>query len=243
MFIQRAVSAHLVERFIFNFCIRPEVLASYIPVSFLYPQVLYGWSVVSFCLLKLEHVMLTPLPSSLGLTTVSCAYRCGVIDDSQLEATPSVYIPARYTDRALLSTLGPLIFASPLYYVRVSLQQKGSATKILVRHLDGRLLFSALVRRAMQPTIINSQVFASLDAFASFIMHGTSSYTPTLHKKSLARVDLAKDDTVYEVLSASVEYNGLERQWPLGELILDSAVRATGGCYKWTYCGCFEDIF
>jgi hypothetical protein len=67
--IPRAVHARLVERLIFNFRLRPEALAHHLPATWLQPQVFNGWSVVSFCILDLERVMLSPLPGFLGYRT------------------------------------------------------------------------------------------------------------------------------------------------------------------------------
>ena len=240
MFIPRSVHAHLVERFIFNFRVRPEVLASHVPVSYLHPQVLHGWSVVSFCLLKLERVMLSPLPSFPGIKTISCAYRCGVLDASHVEPTPSVYILERYTDHCMISHLGPLIFSDSMPTIRTSLTRKGPVTTLLVNHLDGCPLFAASVQSSAHPSELDSRVFDTLGSFVHFIQQGVSSYTPAIYGDTLARVDLEKADTYYESLAASVEYSSLESQWPYAELLFDSAVRATGGLYKWTYCGLVE---
>ena len=101
--LTRSVYARLVERFIFNFRISPDALDRRLPVRWLKPQVVNGYSVVSFCILRLERLMLWPLPSFLGFDTISCAYRCGVIDASAASPEPSVYIISRNTDSPTIS--------------------------------------------------------------------------------------------------------------------------------------------
>ena len=44
----RSVSAQMVERYIFNFRLAPQASAANLPVKWLEPQVINGWSVVSF---------------------------------------------------------------------------------------------------------------------------------------------------------------------------------------------------
>ncbi|GCE31053.1 hypothetical protein KDA_65370 [Dictyobacter alpinus] len=234
MFIPYSVHAQLVERFIFNFRVRPDVLLSHLPVPSLLSQVIHGWSVVSFCLLKLDHVMLSPVPAWPGLKTISCAYRCGVVDSA---GKPAVYVLKRYTDHALISRLGPLIFAGSMPEARALLTSAASVRDIHVQYKDHQCLFSALVQPCVRPDELNSDIFDSRTSFIHFIKSGVASYTPAASGNALARVDLQKEDTRYEALTATVKYSLLDDLWPDGELMFDSAVRATGGLYKWTYMG------
>jgi hypothetical protein len=236
MFLPRTVDACLVERFIFNFRVRPEVLTAHLPVAFLRPQVFHGWSVVSFCVLQLEHVILAPLPSWLGLKTVSSAYRCGVLDTSGDRPVPSVYILTRSTDHSLLASLGPQIFASALSRMHFSLIRDGAARTIRIH--DGRqCLFAASIHPSASPDALDSQAFASLDAFADFMSLGITSYTPAMYPGALARVDLQECDTRYTALTARVEQSSLANLLGNAEVPFDSALQATGGRYKWIYRG------
>ena len=239
MFGVHTVEARLIERFIFNFRVRPEVLASRLPVSYLRPQIFDGWSVVSFCMLTLDHITLAPLPPWIGLKTTSCAYRCGVIDTTDAQPEPSVYILERYTDRSLISYLGPWVFASSMPKVCFSQTRDGAVCTMRVHH-DYQCLFAASIRPSPSPDALDSQVFDSLDTFARFVNLGVTSYTPAMNRDALARVDLQKSDTRYTALTATVESNLLDDLWPNAELVFDSAIRATGGLYKWTYRGLVE---
>jgi hypothetical protein len=223
--------------------VRPEVLTSHLPVSYLRPQVFHGWSVVSFCLLKLDRVMLSPLPSWPGLKTISCAYRCGVTDTSGTEPMPSVYILERYTDLAMISQLGPWVFSCALPNVCASLTREGAVSTLHVNHGDRQRLFSASVQPSTSSRELDSHIFDSLESFVSFMKLGVSSYAPAIYGDALARVDLQKNDTYYETLHATVAYSLLDDLWPDAGLIFDSAVRATGGLYTWTYRGLVERSF
>jgi hypothetical protein len=233
----RTVSARLIERFIFNFRLRPDALAQHLPVSYLAPQVFNGWSVVSFCVLKLDRMILSPLPSWLGFPTTSCAYRCGVIDTSGDDSQPSVYITDRNTDLPIISRLGPWVFADTIHTVRPGIEQTGDTFRITVEYLDRQPLFTAEATPAADPSHLGSEVFESIDAFAAFIHGGVSSYTPSIYGDALAKVDLHKEDPTYEPLRASIDVNSLDGVWQDAGIIFDSAVRATGGTYVWTYRG------
>lgn len=233
MAIPRSVHARLVERFIFNFRLSPDALNTQLPAPWLKPQVLNGWAVVSFCILKLDRVMISPLPGFLGFETVSCAYRCGVIDSSGDGPQPSVYITDRNTDLPMIARLAPFIFLDTIPMVRVSITHENDVVDIQASYLDRQRLFAAKVA----PGKLDSQLFGSVKDFVGFIKGGVSSYSPSIFGDQLTRVDLAKEDANYEPLNANVEFSWLDGAWRDSGLIYDSAIRATGGRYKWTYRG------
>src|SRR5262245_40606504 len=106
-YIPWRIDAKLIERFIFNFRLKPEVFSSQLPAPWLKPQIVNGWSVVSFCVLSLEDVTIWPMPGFLGFKTVSCAYRCGALDTSINPTSPTVYITDRNTDLPIIARLAP----------------------------------------------------------------------------------------------------------------------------------------
>jgi hypothetical protein len=235
MAIPRSVKARLVERLIFNFRLRPEAFAPHLPVPWLKPQVVNGWSVVSFCILNLEKVIVSPLPGIFGYTTTSCAYRCGVIDTSGSKPEPSVYITDRQTDLPLIARLAPWIFLDTILMVRPDISDGSGEREVTVRYLDRQYMFKGTIKPAAS---FKSEVFPSIGEFGTFIKGGVSSYTPSVYGDRLTRVDLVKDEPAYEPLDASVEYDWLDGAWSDADLKLDSAVRAGGGGrYKWTYRG------
>jgi hypothetical protein len=244
MAIPRKVTAWLDERYIFNFRMPPDALARHLPVTWLQPETINGWSVTSFCILSLEQVTLWPLPGKLiGFKTISCAYRCGIVDVSTGERVPSVYILDRNTDLPLIARLGPFLFLDTLPMVRVAINHVSDTTaEVRVRALDQQRIFSADVHHLGEQRPFVSQVFSSIDEFGGFLRGGVSSWTPSIFGDALARVDLHKDEPTYEPLDAHVDFDWLESAWRDVNLEFDSAVRARGGHYRWTYRGVKEDV-
>ncbi len=235
----RSVKSQMMERYIFNFRMRPDDLARKLPVPWLTPQAINGWCAVSFCILWLERVMLAPLPALINFKTISCAYRIGVIDTSGSEPEPWVYITDRWADLAIIPKISPLILLDTIPLVNAAIGHAGETTHVQLSKTDGNHLFSA----ETQPTHaeIESEVFGSIDQFAQFIKEGVSSYAPSLFANTYSKVDLKKEDVSYEALNARIEYSALSEQWNDVEMIFDSAVRAKGAGYKWTYRGLWED--
>lgn len=233
-----SVYGQLIDRYLFNFRVDPEVLQSHLPpIKWLKPRVINGYGVVSFCLLRLEGVTLWPLPSQLGFDTISCAYRCAVINDSSTRSEPSVYVLGRNTNLPIASRFGSILFSGAMKMVRSSIETLQSHVNIHAGFLDGQPLFSAKARLPQNGSKSNSKLFGSLESFVDFIKGGESSYTPSTRDGKYSRVDLTEDSSYYEVVDAVIEYSWLDRAWPDAELVFDSAFHARGGRYRLKYLG------
>jgi hypothetical protein len=236
--IPRSMVAQMRERYIFNFRMRPDALARHLPVKWLSPQVVNGWCACSFCILKLDRLTIWPIPPLINFSTLSCAYRIGVIDHSGDSPSPSVYITDRNADLPLVIRTAPLLLADAIPALKSSWSESNGVTSIELRYMDGQPLFSAQVTRARE---LSSQVFGTVDEFAAFIKGGVSSYTPSVLPDTLARVDLYKEDIAYQPLDAKVEFSWLDGVWPDTGMEYDSAVFASGAKYTWTYRGLWSD--
>lgn len=230
----RSVKAHMEERFIFNFRIRPDALAKKIAVPWLKPQDVNGWSAVSFCILRLSRLSVVPIPPIIPFSTISCAYRVGVIDTSGAKPEPSVYVTERWADLALAAKLAPWILLDSVPVIDASLTRREGRTDVAFNYFDQTQLFEATVSPAPS---FQSQVFESIEAFAAFIKGGVTSYAPSLYAGAFTKVSLLKEDAEYSPMKAAIRYSELHRLWDDVEMELDSTVRATGAAYKWTYQG------
>jgi hypothetical protein len=232
----RSVSARMEERYIFNFRLRPEELAKKIQIPWLEPQVVNGWSAVSFCILWLKKLAVVPFPPLFNFETISCAYRVGVIDKSVNPPEPSVYVTDRWADLSLIARLAPWILFDTIPMTKSAIGHAGDTTHLQMSYLDGTHLFSAEVAPT---TTFQSEVFASVDDFATFIKGGVSSWAASIYDGGVTKVDLYKEDVGYTPLQATVEYSELNQYWRESGLVLDSAVRARGAEYKWTFRGLY----
>jgi hypothetical protein len=227
-----------VERFIFNFRLSPNALGEKLPVPWLVPQVISGWSVVSFCILKIQRLTVRPIPSAFGLETICCAYRCGVIDTSIGPSSPSVYIVGRNTDSSLVTLMAPRVFESAMPRIQATMGHRPGYREISVRFGDGRRLFSARVFPSGMTDKIDSKVFGSLREFVDFIKHGVSSYAKSTTPGQYSRIELRKEDAGYESMKAEIHFNQIDYDWDTAGLEFDSIVRAVGGGrYLWTFRG------
>lgn len=231
--ISWAIKAQLHERYIFNFRIKPDILAARLPVKWLKPQIVNGYSIVSFCILDIDKLTVAPIPNIFNYETISCAYRIGVLDTSLGEEIPSVYITDRNADLPIITKLSPFLLADAIPYVKASISHEGDLVRVQCNYSDGQSLFSAEAKLGQ----LKSKMFDSVDQFKTFIKNGVTSYTPSIYSDNMTRVDLHKTDTIYDAMEGSVEYSWLDGIWKDANLELDCIIRAKGGEYVWTYKG------
>ena len=92
MSIIPSVRAVLHERYVLNFRMPPERMKAFIPVPWLRPAEVEGFAMASFCLLDLRNITVAPLPALAGLSSLSCAPRYAVIDESVPGEPPAVFV-------------------------------------------------------------------------------------------------------------------------------------------------------
>jgi|CXWL01.1.fsa_nt_gi hypothetical protein len=232
--IKWTIKGQLHQRYIFNFLIKPEVLVEKLPVDWLRPQIINGWSVVSFCILDIKKVTVSPIPNFFGFETTSCAYRIGAIDASGSGNQSTVYVTDRNADLALVTKFAPFLLADAIPFVKCSISHEPSGlVRIQANYADGQGLFAA----SAQPGEFKSDLFHDLEGFKAFIKGGVSSYTPSIYEGQMTRVDLHKTDTLYEPYVGEVDFSWLDGVWKDADLKLDSIVKASGGEYRWKYQG------
>jgi hypothetical protein len=206
--IKPSVYGHLVDRYLFNFRLDADYLGSQVPADWLKPRLCHGHGVVSFCLLKLKGVTLWPLPTSMGIDSISCAYRCAVVDTSSGAHEPSVYILGRSTNVPIIGKLGTALFSGNMQVMNASIEERPDDCDIRVSDIKGKPIFVAQTKYSKD---LKSKLFESVDEFVTFIKGGLSSYTPSTRPGKMS--------------------------WKNSGLEFDSAFHATGGLYRLAYLG------
>lgn len=237
MIMPRSITAVLEERLLFNFRVAPEQLATQLPVPWLSPMVINGSSILSFCILHLKEVTVWPLPGSIiGWKTISCAYRCGVVDSSGETPQPAVWIIDRLSDLPVIAKLSPWLLYDTLPIMLPQIHHTGEQIDVQLDFPDCEKLFKATMNPAPNGEF-QSRIFGTMKDFSSFIHNGVTSYAASIYGDALTKIDLIKEDPVYQPYSASIDYSWLESTWRNANLELDSAVRAHGGKYRWNFRG------
>jgi hypothetical protein len=234
MSIHPPIRAHLAERFLFNFRMPLEAMSRYMPEPWLTPQVINGYGVATFCILHLRNITYAPLPTVMGIQSISSAPRMAVIDQSQGHQDPAVFVTHRQTNSGFGAWYTKCWSAPHPLVESVIEHGSNGESNVSIHSLGGGLQFAAAVRSAER---LESALFASTDDFSAFIAQGISSYGYSRYGRRLTKFDLHKQDMGYTVIQPiGVRGSGIE-SWVSDGAILDSAFHTSGGQYEWTYHG------
>lgn len=137
---------------------------------------------------------------------------------------------------AIIPKLSPWLLRDTLPLIRPRIQHVNEQIKVELDFPDCQKFFKANLTPAPNGQF-RSKTFGSLSEFSAFIHNGVTSYAVSIYGDALTKVDLIKEDPVYEPQSAEVDFSWLDSTWRNANLELDSAVRAHGGRYQWKYRG------
>ena len=215
-----SVYGNVLDRYLFNFRVDLDKLENHMPsLKWLEPRNVNDYGVVSFCLVHFNGLTVWPLPMSLGINTVTCAYRYSVVDISNAEQhVPSVFLLGRNTDSSFVNYFGPQILSSKVGKITSSLKKtKKGDLDINIGFPNGSLMFSATVLQEKYSKKAASRLFESEEDFEAFMENGKYS-----------RLDLETKPYRYEQVNARVHVNSLENKWNDMNFEFDSAYQALG---------------
>lgn len=228
-----SVRAKLAERFIFNFRMPAQALQELLPVKWLAPKEMSGFAIASFCMLDLRRITIAPLPTIVGLSSISCAPRFAVTDLSTGVPKSAVFVTERQTNSAFGAWFTRLGFSAPHRHVHASITREEEIIRLSVKDSAQRNLFSAAVR---PNTSTSSEIF-DCESFKRFIAEGVSSYGLSRHGSRLTKLDLHKEDTDYRSLEVLDMSGAAVDEWLNRDAQFDSAFSTSGGRYEWRYLG------
>lgn len=233
MSILPSVRAKLAERFIFNFRMPSQALQKYLPVKWLAPTEMSGFAIASFCMLDLRRITIAPLPTVVGLSSISCAPRYAVTDLSTGTPKSAVFVTERQTNSSFGAWFTRLGFSAPHRHVNATITREEEIIRLSVKGSDQQNIFSATVR----PNKATSSEIFDCESFKQFIAEGVSSYGLSRHEARLTKLDLHKEDTDYLPLEVLDMSGSAIEEWLSNNGLFDSAFSTSGGRYEWRYLG------
>lgn len=228
-----SVRAELHERFLFNFRVPLDALSRHLPAPFLRAQPLNGWGVLSFCLLDLRGLTVAPLPTLVGLNSLSCAPRFAILDCSDAQSGPAVFVTERFSNSAFGSWFSSLGFSAPHPFIEARIEH-GDDKTVMSAAIPGE---GALFEASVSPGENTSSLWPDTRDFGEFISMGVRSFGLSRHANRLTVMDLRKNEGVYQPLHAGQLSGTFVQTWQAEGAVFDSAFRTAGGRYEWTYHG------
>ena len=221
------------RRILVNYHVDPSVLAPLLPAPFR-PKVTHGVGMVGICLIRLEKVRPTFLPSWLGISSENAAHRTAVEWDDNGTVREGVYVRRRDSNSWLNSLAGGRLFPGLHHHAKFSVKESADHFEVALRSDDGVTSMSVRGRRADQ--LPASSVFHSLEETSAFFQAGSLGYSATPDPSRFQGLELrclnwrVEPLEVEEVRSSFFEDVSL---FPKGSIKFDCALLMRGIEHEW----------
>lgn len=228
-----AIKGIIRRRLLLNYRVSPDVIQSHLPQNFR-PKLVKGHAIAGICLIRLEQVRPTFLPSFTGINSENSAHRIAVEwDHENGETKEGVFVPRRDTGSRLNSLAGGRIFPGIHHHSQFKITDQDGDISIKATSGDDQLVE---VQAKESQTFPADSVFDSLEVSSRFFENGCIGYSS---RPNSARLDglLLKvpnwQASPLEVLSIKSSYFDNPEHFPPESITFDHALLMRNIPHEW----------
>ncbi|MBY0358522.1 MAG: DUF2071 domain-containing protein [Candidatus Obscuribacterales bacterium] len=222
------------RRLLVNYRVDPQVLQPLLPAPFK-PKLVNGQAVAGICLIRLEQIRPSWLPSTLGLTSENAAHRIAVTwCDKEGREREGVYIPRRDTGSILNHFAGGRIFPGEHHKAVFQVRDDGDNVHLKLRSADKSL--SVEVKGKENESMPPGSLFPTVEATSDFFRQGSLGYSETKCQCHLDGVVLQTEDWQIKPFAAEItasSYFSNQHCFPAGSVEFDCALIMRNIEHKW----------
>ncbi len=218
------------RRLLINYRADPDVVATHLPTGFS-PHVVDGQAVVGICLIQLRS-RLRGFPSRFSVRSINGAHRYATIDRNQ---NPTVYIPRRDTNSALVSLAGKTMFPDQ-HRAEIHASENDAALTMTLDSRDNDEHVSVIARPA--ENLPDGSVFATVNAASTFFENAQTGYSATGQPNQLDVVTLNTENwsvTPVAVDHVKSSYFDNPDRFPPGSIEFDHGLLMRNIDHTWRF--------
>jgi len=221
------------RRILVNFRVDPEVLRRLLPDGF-EPKLVRGHAIAGICLIRLEDMRPTWLPTPLGRSSENAAHRMAALRrDDRGGREDCVYIIRRDSGSSLNRLMGGRLFPGEHNAASFVVRDDGRSIDLDMFAADGAVVE---LRAHATSALPSGSAFPSLDDASSFFRGGSLGYSVTRKGSHLDALHL--DSTVWRVEPLAVDHVRSTffedaARFPSGSVELDCALIMRGITHEW----------
>ncbi|MDZ4821528.1 MAG: DUF2071 domain-containing protein [Planctomycetota bacterium] len=221
------------RRLLINFRVDPQFVTPWLPVG-ISPQLVQGHAIVGICLIRLKQIRPVGLPRWLGIGSENMAHRVAIESPPGSTSPYSVYIARRDTNSRLNALVGGRLFPGEHHHSTFTVHESGDQIAIHVLSHDQKMevRVSGTVGRDLRA----GSVFASMDEISEFHRNASCGYSPTSGSERLDSLEMNCQGwhcEPFDVAHFSSTFYDDAQQFPLGSIVLDSALCMHQIEHKW----------
>jgi len=221
------------RRLLVNFRVDPKVIRQHLPSRFR-PKLHAGNAIAGICLIRLENIRPTGLPSIVGLSSENAAHRIAVAWDTETGPHEGVFIPRRDTGSFLNHLVGGHLFPGEHHRAVFSVRETDNNVQLRMQSADQKVRVE--INGRVSPAWPATSVFGSLGEASAFFEAGSLGYSATAAGNRLDAVALHTDQWIVEPLAIDHIYSSFfeDRElFPPGSATFDCALIMRNIAHEW----------
>ena len=221
------------RRILVNYRVDPGILRRLLPEPF-HPKLVKNVGVAGVCLIRLNHIRPTALPTVVGISSENAAHRIAVEWEEDGQKREGVYIPRRDTSSRLNTILGGRLFPIIHHHASFDVAESGAHYRVVMNSDDGKA--HVAVEATVTQALPAHSVFESLEAASGFFEKGSVGYAPSARAGELHGLELRSFGWRVQPLSVErVEssFFGDVAVFPLGSVEFDCALLMRAIEHEW----------
>jgi len=221
------------RRILVNFRVAPDVLARLVPPPFR-PKLVNDMGMAGVCLIRLQHIRPSALPSLIGLSSENAAHRIAVEWEERGKVREGVYIPRRDSSSRLSTVLGGRLFPGVHHHARFQVREHDDHYRVALDSDDGQTHLSVAGRLSV--SLPPTSIFHSLQEASTFFERGATGYSATHRAGEFDGLELHSFNWKLEPLAVEhVESSFFEdqRRFPPGAVQFDCALLMRRIHHEW----------
>lgn len=239
-----AIEGTIRRRILANYRVDADVAARLIPAP-LEPLLHDGHAIAGICLIRLEGIRPSFLPSWTGLSSENVAHRFAVTWMENGTAKTGVYVPRRDTDSCLNVLAGDRLFPGKQHHARFESVDDRFSLSLDVQSADRKVAIH--VAGHTTDFLPEDSIFPTVESSSAFFEKGAVGWSPSKPSAPLDGMELrvpawrALPFAVKEIRSS---YFDDEKLFPVGSAAFDHALIMRDVAHSWHGLGpcCAEPI-
>jgi len=221
------------RRLLINYRVDPSVIQSQLPAPFR-PKLQNGYAIAGVCLIRLEHIRPSGVPSTFGVSSENAAHRIAVRWEDDSGSRDGVYIPRRDTSSWINRLVGGRLFPGEHNAARFQVEESANHIHLSMESLDQLVKVEVLGK--MSRDLSRHSCFKSTDEASTFFESGSLGYSATSRADRLDGIELRTQEWKVEPLQVEEVYSSYfadRSLFPEGSCSFDCALIMRNIQHEW----------
>jgi len=221
------------RRLLVNYRMDPAMIQRQLPAPFR-PKLQRGYAIAGICLIRLEHIRPTFVPSAFGFSSENAAHRIAVTWEDDTGEHEGVYIPRRDTSSLINWIAGGRVFPGEHNHAAFEVTEQNNHIQLRMESRDR--LVKVELSAGLSSEIPQDSCFGTIEEASKFFESGSLGYSATASKQRLDGIRLKTEEWKVEPLAVERVFSSYfadNSLFPAGSSFFDCALIMRNVRHEW----------